>query len=87
MEFEYDPEKSAADRAEHGIDFAEAQSPWSDPFLLEVPAPTEDEPRYLAVGRIGPKHWTAVFTRREGRPRIISMRRARRKEIEYCEGP
>jgi uncharacterized DUF497 family protein len=86
MEFEYDPEKSAANLAKHGIDFDEAQSLWSDPFLLEVPALTEDEPRFLAVGRIGATHWTAVFTRRAGRLRIISVRRARKKEIEHYEG-
>ena len=87
MEFEYDPDKSAANRAKHGIDFEEAQALWSDPFLIEAPALTEDEPRFLAVGRIGAKHWTAVFTWRAGRLRIISVRRARRKEIERYESP
>lgn len=87
MEFEYDPEMSAANKDKHGIDFEEAQALWSDPFLIEAPALTEDEPRFLAVGRIGAKHWTAVFTWREGRLRIISVRRARKKEIERYEGP
>ena len=86
MEFEYDPEKSAANRAKHGTD-EEARSLWSDPFLLEVPALTEDEPRFLAIGKIGARHWTAVFTWREGRLRIIPVRRARRQEIEHYEGP
>src|SRR3546814_1142439 len=63
MEFEYDPKKSAANKAKHGLDFEEARHLWSDPFLIEAPALTEDEPRFLAVGRIGEKHWTAVFTR------------------------
>lgn len=85
--FEYDPEKSAANRAKHGIDFDEAQSLWSDPFLLEAPAITEDEPRFLAIGRIGTRHWTAVFTWRADRRRIVSVRRSRRKEIEHHEGP
>lgn len=87
MEFEYDSEKSAANATKHGIDFEEAQALWSDPFLIEAPALTEDKPRFLAVGRIGAKHWTAVFTWREGRLRIISVRRARRKEIERYDGP
>lgn len=87
MEFEYDPEMSAANKDKHGIDFEEAQALWSDPFLIEAPALTEDEPRFLAVGRIGAKHRTAVFTWREGRLRIISVRRARKKEIERYEGP
>ena len=87
MDFEFDPDKSAANAAKHGIDFEAAQALWSDPFLIEAPALTEDEPRFLAVGRIGGRHWTAVFTLREGRVRIISVRRARKKEIERYEGP
>ena len=87
MRFEFDPEKSAINKAKHGIDFDAAQALWADPHLIEAPALTEDEPRFLAVGRIERRHWTAVFTRREGRVRIISVRRARKKEIEHYEGP
>jgi uncharacterized DUF497 family protein len=86
MEFEYDAPKSAANKAKHGIDFEEAQALWSDPRLLEAPARTDDEPRFLAVGRIGEKHWSAVFTRRGERLRLISVRRARKQEIDYYEG-
>jgi uncharacterized DUF497 family protein len=56
MDFEYDAEKSAANKAKHGIDFEEAQALWNDARLLEAPARTDDEPRFLAVGRIGEKH-------------------------------
>lgn len=87
MEFECDPEKSAADRIKHGIDFDEAQALWSDPFLIEAPALTQDEPRFIAVGRIGARRWTAIFTWREERLRIISVRRARKTEIERYESP
>lgn len=86
MEFEFDPAKSAANRARHGIDFLEAQALWHDEFLLEVPARTEDEPRFLAIGRIGDLHWTAIFTYRSARLRIISVRRARKQEIDAYEG-
>jgi uncharacterized DUF497 family protein len=85
MEVEYDPRKSEANKAKHGIDFERAQALWLDPFLLEAPAITEDEPRFIAVGRIDGRHWTAVFTRREGRVRLISVRRSRRREIEAYE--
>ena len=87
MEFEYDPEKSEANRIKHGIDFDEAQALWSDPFLIEAPALTEDKPRFIAVGHIGARHWTVIFTWREERLRIISVRRARKKEIERYESP
>jgi uncharacterized DUF497 family protein len=86
MEFEYDAEKSAANKAKHGIDFDEAQALWDDPRLLEAPARTDDEPRLLAVGRIGEKHRSAVFTLRGARLRLISVRRARTQEIEIYEG-
>ena len=86
MIFEFDPDKSAANKAKHGIDFEEAQRLWADPWLLEAPARTDDEPRFLAIGRIGQRHWSAVCVRRGDNVRIISVRRARRKEIERYEG-
>lgn len=53
MNFEYDPAKSASNLAKHGIDFDRAQALWDDPRMLEAPARTEDEPRFLSIGRIG----------------------------------
>ena len=47
MRFEYDPDKSSANRQKHGIDFEEAQALWTDPNLLEIPARVLDEPRFL----------------------------------------
>jgi uncharacterized DUF497 family protein len=85
MDFEFDPAKSAANKAKHGIDFVEAQRLWIDGALIEVPARTEDEPRFLVIGRIAGKHWSAVCVRRDERVRIISVRRARREEIERYE--
>ena len=69
MKFEYDPDKSAANREKHGIDFDEAQALWDDPYLIEAPANVTDEPRFLAVGMIGARHWTAVYTYRSDRVR------------------
>lgn len=68
MEFEWDPDKSAANRKKHGIDFVEAQALWQDVLRVEVPALTIDEPRWLVVGQINGKHWSAVVTYREQRP-------------------
>ena len=86
MGSEYDLGKSAANKAKHGVDFAEAQALWSDPWLLEAPARTNDEPRFLVVGRLGDRHWSAVCVHRGDNIRIISVRRAREKEIERYEG-
>lgn len=85
MDFEFDPHKSKANRAKHGIDFVEAQALWLDAERVEVPARTEDEVRILVVGRIRGKHWSAVITYRSDRVRIISVRRAREEEVELYE--
>lgn len=86
MIFEYDPDKSAANLVKHGTDFEQAQALWDDPWLLEAPARTEDEPRFLSIGKIEGKHWVAVWTPRGETARIISVRRARKEEVVYYEG-
>jgi uncharacterized protein len=83
--FEFDPSKSESNLAKHGIDFVQAQALWADPMLLEIPAKTDDEPRYLVIGMIDEKHWSAVITYREANVRLISVRRARREEVEIYE--
>jgi uncharacterized protein len=85
LEFEFDEAKSQANRDKHGIDFVEAQLLWRDPMLVEIPARTADEPRFLVVGIIGGVHWSAVITYRDERIRVISVRRSRREEVEIYE--
>lgn len=86
MEFENDERKSQANLAKHGIDFISAQAQWEDPRRVEIPARTEDEPRWLVVASVEGKHWSAVFTHREGKVRIISVRRSREEEVKIYEG-
>ncbi len=86
MEFEYDPGKSETNKVKHGLDFEEAQALWADPRLLEAPAKTEDGPRFVSVGKIGGRHWTAIWTPRGSAVRLISVRRARPEEVERYEG-
>lgn len=85
MEFEYDETKSKRNKEKHGIDFVEAQFLWDDPKRIEIPAKTEDEPRYVVIGKIGEKHWSVIVTYRENKIRIISARRSRKEEIEFYE--
>jgi uncharacterized DUF497 family protein len=85
MEFEFDPAKSAANKAKHGIDFGAARELWSDPDRVFAPALDGSEPRLVAIGKIGGRIWTAIFTWRGDRVRIISVRRARKKEAEHYE--
>ena len=85
MNFEFDPEKSDKNKKKHGIDFIEAQALWNDPDLLEIPARTVDEPRFLVIGKIVRTYWSSVITYRGEIVRIISVRRARDEEIELYE--
>jgi len=85
MGFEYDPSKSAANKTKHGIDFDEAQALWEDPARVEIPATDLDEPRYLVIGMIGDKHWSAVITYRSENIRLISVRGSRKEEVKLYE--
>ena len=85
MLFEYDPAKSVTNKAKHGIDFDEAQVLWKDAWMLEAPAKTDDEPRFLVIGKIGENHWAAVCAHRGDNVRINSVRRVRRQEINHYE--
>ena len=83
--FEYDERKSQHNLIKHGIDFVEAQTLWNDPYLVEIPARTTDEERFLVVGKIQEKHWSAVITPRDRNIRIISVRRSRLEEVAIYE--
>jgi uncharacterized DUF497 family protein len=85
MRFEYDLDKSVENKRKHGIDFEEAQALWADSSLVEIPARTSDESRWLLIGKIGGKHWSAVITRRDENIRLISVRRSRDEEVRIYE--
>ncbi len=85
MNFEFDQNKSKKNKEKHGLDFVEAQALWDDPDLLEIPARTSDEPRFLIIGKLKKKHWSGVITYRGENIRIISVRRSRTEEVEVYE--
>lgn len=85
MGFEYDQEKNTENRRKHGIDFEQAQSLWSDPMVVEIPARVTDEPRWVVIGKISSRHWSAVITRRGEKIRLISVRRSRDEEVAIYE--
>ena len=85
FDFEFDEQKSFMNKDKHGIDFTEAQLLWLDEMLVEIPARTTGEPRWLVIGKIGTDHWSAVITYRGERIRLISVRRARSEEIAIYE--
>ena len=82
MAFIFDLEKNRANMNKHGIDFRESYKLWDDPGRKILPGRSLSENRSLMIARLGEKHWTAIFTERDDSIRIISVRRARKKEIE-----
>ena len=85
MLFEYDPDKSRANKIKHGIDFEDAQALWADADAIRLPARSDIEPRFVAVGLLNGCFWSAFFTYRDTAVRIISVRRAREREIAKYE--
>ncbi len=84
-DFEFDDNKSTSNLKKHGIDFVVAQELWVDPELIELQVKSEDEPRFLVIGLIAKKRWSAVITYRGSTIRIISVRRSRKKEVKLYE--
>ena len=85
MNFEFAPRKSEANKVKHGIDFEQAQSLWDDANRIDAPVRWTDEQRWISVGVIDGKFWTAVWTKRDQAVRIISVLRARREEVDGYE--
>ncbi len=77
--------KNKLNLLKHGITFEQGQKIWDDPNYALIKARTIDESRYLAIGMIDSKCWSAIFTIREENIRIISVRRARPEEVDIYE--
>jgi uncharacterized protein len=85
MEFEYDVCKSGSNKEKHGVDFIEGQGLWQDKRLLTIPLQYVEEERFIAIGRLASKMYSAVFTYRQEKIRLISIRRARKEEVKLYE--
>lgn len=85
--FEYDPNKSQANKEKHGIDFDEAQSLWLDEDRVYFPAQSDTEDRNALIAKKEVKVWVAFYTMRGTAIRLISVRRARKNEEKtYYDG-
>ncbi|MCD6197686.1 MAG: BrnT family toxin [Deltaproteobacteria bacterium] len=82
MQFEWDDKKSRTNKAKHNIDFDTAKELWNDTNRVEILTAYPLENRNILIGKIDKKLWTAIFTRRSNSTRIISVRRARKKEAK-----
>ena len=83
--FEFDEAKSQLNLKKHGINFIDAQALWNDTDIIEIQAKTNDESRFLIIGRIAKRHWSAIITYRDDKIRIISVRRSRKLEVALYE--
>lgn len=79
MDFEWDDHKATGNLVKHGIDFEDAISIFAGP-VLEFASDRQGEPRRVAIGMLEDREITVVYTIRGGVYRIISARRARRRE-------
>ena len=80
--FEFDENKSRSNKVKYGMDFTTAMKLWNDPNRLEIPAQWVNESRYLLIAVLEEEYWSAVFTKRNNKIRIISVRKSRRYEKE-----
>lgn len=85
MKFEYDPAKSKSNESKHGINFEQAQQLWLDSLRVEIEAKSAIEPRFMVIGKIEGRCWSAIVTYREQTVRIISVRRSRKEEVALYE--
>jgi uncharacterized DUF497 family protein len=88
MRLQYDPAKAAANVRKHGVWFADAEGVFNDPVALTLEDPdASGERRYIAIGlgNLG-ELLVVVYSERADEYRLISARRATRKERKAYEG-
>lgn len=85
MQFEFNAKKSRRNKRERDLDFVEAQALWQDANRVEIRSPYVPEERWLVIGQMHRKHWTAIVTYRGDNIRIISVRRSRKREVRTYE--
>lgn len=86
--FVWDPVKAVANIVDHDVTFDEASTVFADPLALLMPDPdhSEDEERYVLLGMSTRQRLLVVaFTDRPPRTRLISARRATRRERRRYE--
>jgi uncharacterized DUF497 family protein len=87
MDYQWDPEKAASNLGKHGVDFADAVGVFEDEWALTIKEEyVEGEQRFATVGTdFLERVLVVVYTHRGGEIRLISARRAIRKERRTYE--
>ena len=80
FEFEWDEKKSQINKQKHGIDFEEATKLFKKGIKVYFAKEVGNEKRYLISNYLNKKCYSAIFTIRNGKIRIISVRRCRKNE-------
>ena len=82
--FEWSYRKNVFNKEKHGISFEDAAAVFSDPQRLEICDKTHSlhEERWMTVGLNMTAVLKVIFTERNGFIRIISARKASKKEQE-----
>jgi len=89
VEYEWDDEKNVVNRLKHKIDFTDVEDVnWSRAVVVDRSRHGDAESRFAGIGLLNGKLHTVIFTWREGRMRIISLRRANKGEEKiYAKNP
>lgn len=88
MEFEWNEDKAEINLTKHGVSFSEASTVFGDPLSMTQydPDHSDDEDRYITMGESSDGRLLVVsHTDRDDRIRIISARRATRRERKDYE--
>jgi uncharacterized DUF497 family protein len=85
MNFDWDEDKSKINQSKHGIDFETAKNLWLDEDQIGIYAPHPIENRRIIIAKYHNKVWAAIYTLRDDTIRIISVRRARKREVNLYE--
>ncbi len=86
LRFEWDPGKADRNAKKHGVSFGEAATIFDDPMFISVidQEHSGDEERYITIGLSGSGRLLIIaHTDREGQVRIISARKATKKEEQF----
>ncbi len=82
MEIQFDPEKNARNIRLRGISLQDAAHfEWGSALIIQDTRQDYGEPRYRAFGFIENRLHALIFAPREGAIRVISLRRANRREV------
>lgn len=86
MHYEWDENKRVANRAKHGVDFDDAERfDWLSAVEARDDRSQHGEARFVALGFIDKRLHVLIYTARRQRIRLISLRRANKREKEFYE--